>query len=251
MLLVMPPDRPRLNFSVKTEVFEGPLELLIELVERRKLLINDISLASVTDEYLARVAQMQERSLPDTALFITLAATLLLIKSRSLLPVIELTSEEEQVIEDLEERLRRYQFFRDIARDLLDSFGKTMLYEPEYTPPREPLFHPSAECTLSHLLSAMQDVLTNLPRAEIKPEARVTPTITLEAMIARVKKVITEKIKLRFTELTAGEVERKTLIVGFLAILELFKQGGVTVTQTGRFTDIEIERMDMSAPRYY
>jgi segregation and condensation protein A len=247
----MPPQRPQLDFSIKTEVFEGPLELLIELVERRKLLINDISLASVTDEYLARVAEMQERSLPNTALFITLAATLLFIKSRSLLPVIELTDEEELVIEDLEERLKRYQLFRDIAKDLLTIFGKTTLYEPEFTPPREPLFHPSRECTLDTIGVAMGEVLVNLPRTEVKPEARVRATITLEEMIARVEKVITEKVKTRFSELTAGEVERKTLIVGFLAILELFKQGGVVVTQQERFSDIEIERTNLNTPQYY
>ncbi len=246
----MPPQRPQLDFSIKTEVFEGPLELLIELVERRKLLINDISLAAVTDEYLAQVAAMQERSLPHTALFITLAATLLLIKSRSLLPVIELTTEEEHVIEDLEERLKRYQFFRDIAKDLLAVFGKATMYEAEFTPPREPLFHPSGECTLPTLMSSMQEVLTNLPRVEVKPEARVRPTITLEEMIGRMERLITEKIKTRFSELTAGEVERKTLIVGFLAILELFKQGGVVVTQSGHFADIEIEQKNLQTPSY-
>ena len=69
------------SFAIKTETFEGPLELLIELVEKRKLLINDISLSAVTDEYMQTVTAMQELSLPNTAQFITLAATLLLIKS--------------------------------------------------------------------------------------------------------------------------------------------------------------------------
>ena len=66
------------TFSVKTDHFEGPLELLIELVEKRKLLINNISLAEVTDEYMTRVQEMQEQSLPHTAQFVALAATLLL-----------------------------------------------------------------------------------------------------------------------------------------------------------------------------
>ena len=86
-----------LDFSIKTHVFEGPLELLIELCEKRKLLINDISLAEVTDEYIRRVSEMQEKSLPNTAQFIGLAATLLLIKSKSLLPVLELTKEEDEI----------------------------------------------------------------------------------------------------------------------------------------------------------
>ena len=69
------------TFAIKTEVFEGPLELLLELVEKRKLLINDISLASVTDEYMHHVSKMQEASLPNPAQFVALASTLLLIKS--------------------------------------------------------------------------------------------------------------------------------------------------------------------------
>lgn len=244
-------NRPQLDFSIKTEVFEGPLELLIDLVERRKLLINDISLAAVTDEYLAQVAAMQERSLPHTALFITLAATLLLIKSKSLLPVIELSGEEEAVIEDLEERLRRYQIFRDIAKELVVRFGTLSLYEPEFVPPRDPLFTPTREVALPSLTAAMDEVLTNLPRPEVKPVAHVKPVISLEEMIARVQREVEDKIKTRFSALVAGEVERKTLIVGFLAILELFKQGGVLVTQSGHFADIEIEREQASTPRYY
>lgn len=247
----MQSTRPTLDFSIKTEAFEGPLELLIELVERRKLLINDISLAAVTDEYLRRVAEMQERSLPNTALFITLAATLLLIKSKSLLPVLELSNEEESIIEDLEERLRRYQQFRDIAKELLVLFGQTQLYEPEMTPPRDPLFLPTKECTLHEISTSMREVLANLPRPTVKPQAHIKPVISLEEMIARVEREIEEKVKTRFFSLVEGEVERKTLIVGFLAILELFKQGGVIVTQHDRFADIEIERQGHSVPKYY
>lgn len=247
----MQSQRPTLDFSIKTEIFEGPLELLIELVERRKLLINDISLAAVTDEYLSRVADMQNRSLPNTALFITLAATLLLIKSKSLLPVLELSGEEEAVIEDLEERLRRYQAFRDIAKELVAQFGTTPLYEADFTPPKDPLFTPTAEVTVGNLAETMNEVLHNLPRTEEKPVAQVKSVISLEEMIARVESEIRQKLRTRFSELTAGEVERKTLIVGFLAILELFKQGGVLVTQSHPFADIEIEKHNTGVPEYY
>jgi segregation and condensation protein A len=86
------------GFSVKTPIFEGPLELLLELIEKRRLLINDISLAAVTDEYMRRVAGMEGSHLGETTQFVYVASTLLLIKSRSLLPVFELTKEEEESI---------------------------------------------------------------------------------------------------------------------------------------------------------
>ena len=123
------------NFSIKTTVFEGPLELLLDLVERRKLLINDISLSEVTDEYIRQVSIMQELSLPNTAQFIALAATLLLVKSKSLLPILDLSDEEEHSIEELEERLRLYQVIRDAALPLQASFGQKRLYTTVSTTP--------------------------------------------------------------------------------------------------------------------
>ena len=152
------------NFSIKTEVFEGPLELLLDLVERRKLLINDISLAMVTDEYMRHVRVSEEMSLPNTAQFITLAATLLLVKSKSLLPVLELTEEEETSIVDLEERLKQYQIIRDVAVKLQEIYGKQRLYAPKFTPPASPLFVPDQFCSVIELRNAMTEVVTSLPK---------------------------------------------------------------------------------------
>jgi segregation and condensation protein A len=238
-------------YSIKTEHFEGPLELLIELVEKRKLLINNISLATVTDEYIARVSEMQEQSLPHTAQFITLAATLLLIKSKSLLPVLELTDEEETTIHDLEDRLRLYQIYRDIAQSLQNEFGSKMMHEPEYTPPRNPVFLPDDFCSTAALAEAMERAITNLPKPVIRQVAKVRPTISLEDMMANLRKRIERQIKTSFFEMKGRESERKNVIVGFLAILELFKQGNLIITQIDRFYDIEIELDKAATPRYY
>ena len=238
-------------FSIKTEHFEGPLELLIELVEKRKLLINNISLAAVTDEYIARVSDMQEQSLPNTAQFITLAATLLLIKSKSLLPVLELSDEEETSIHDLEDRLRLYQIYRDIAQGIQSEFGSKMMYEPEYTPPREPLFMPDEFCTMPALLEGMERIITNLPKPQVKHAAKIRPSITLEEMMDTLRRRIEKQIKTSFFAMRKQEVEHKNVIVGFLAILELFKQGNVIVTQVSHFEDIEIEVDQAGIPRYF
>ncbi len=239
------------HFAIKTEQFEGPLELLIELVEKRKLLINDISLAAVTDEYMKTVSAMQELSLPNTAQFITLAATLLLIKSKSLLPILELTDEEEASIDDLEERLRRYQIYRDAGLVMQQQFGTTILYEPEYTPPREPVFVPDAFCEVGALAEALRSVLSNLPNTEKKQTATVKQVISLEEMMLKLKDRIEKQLFSRFSELRAREPERKNVIVGFLALLELFKQGDILISQTGRFSDIEVEAGRSSTPKYY
>jgi segregation and condensation protein A len=238
------------SFSIKTEVFEGPLELLLDLVEKRKFLINDISLASVTDEYMRQVSIMQELSLPNTAQFIALAATLLLIKSKSLLPVLELTSEEEEGIDDLEVRLRRYQMYRDAARTLEEIFGKQVNHERQYVAFSEPLFVTDKWTTTESLSTVIADVLFNLPKKEIKQKVQVRKVISLEEMIDRLHKRIETQVKISLRELLEDNNERHHMIVGFLAILESFKQGSVLVVQANRFDDIHVERQTVSAPKY-
>lgn len=238
-------------FAIKTDVFEGPMELLLELVEKRKLLINDISLASVTDEYMAMVADMQERSLPNTAAFVQLAATLLLIKSKSLLPVLQLTEEEESSIDDLEDRLKRYQVYKQAAESITERFGVEILHERQYVASTEPLFVTDGWTTTEKLAEAMYSVLHNLPVKEVKPKVNVRPTISLEQMIDRLHKRIQDARSTSLRELIAGEVEPKTVIVGFLAILESVKQGSILVAQMERFEDITVERHGFSTPKYY
>ncbi len=241
--------RETYDFHIKTDRFEGPLELLLELVEKRKLLINDISLAEVTDEYMRMVAEMQERSLPHTAQFVALAATLLLIKSRSLLPIIELTAEEEERIDDLEATLKHYQIYRDAGSILQSHFGRAYLLERAYVP-TTPVFTPDESCSVTQLYESLRTLVRDLPFPPTKPKAALKPVITLEEMIARVQRRIEQEFRFRFSELQVGEVERKTVAVSFLAILELFKQGHIVVRQERHFADMEIEAQRLSTPRY-
>ena len=238
-------------FAIKTETFEGPMELLIELVEKRKLLINDISLATVTDEYMQTVSAMQELSLPNTAQFVSLAATLLLIKSKSLLPVLDLTEEETASIENLEERLKKYQVYRDISLELQARFGEQNSYTPEYTPPSKPVFMPDTHCSVQALQDAMQGVLTAIPKVEVKPVAKLKPAISLEDMIDMLRKRIETQVLTTFSDIRAREPEHKNVIVSFLAILEIFKQGNIIITQANRFEDIHLELDKQGIPKYY
>lgn len=239
------------GFSIKTSVFEGPLELLLDLVERRKLLINDISLAQVTDEFMRQVSLMQEMSLPNTASFINLAATLLLVKSKSLLPILELTEDEETSIEDLEERLRKYQIIRDAAIPIQTNFGKKIMYAPQYNPPKVAIFVPDIYCTTSALQNSIYEVLANLPKKEVPRQAQIKVTISLEEMMLKLENRIRQNLHTKFSELHTGEVEKKVIIVSFLAVLELFKQGNLLITQAERFSDINIELEQSQTPQYY
>lgn len=238
------------KFSIKTEVFEGPLELLIDLIEKRKLLVNDISLAEVTDEYMAHVAALEQNPLRETTDFVHLASTLLLIKSRSLLPVLELTESEEEDIDDLEERLKLYQVYHSVGKNLAHIFGQTPLYSRSGREDATPIFLPDKYTETSALRAAMTAVFERLPKVEVKPKVHVKQTVSLEHMIDRLKTRIEQQMKCMLSDLTGGSTEPATVIVGFLAVLEMVKQGSVAVTQGKRFENIAIEREATDTPRY-
>ena len=235
---------------MRTDVYAGPLDLLIELIEKRKLLVNDISLAAVTDDYMAYVARFEKNPLRDMADFIVLASTLLLLKSKSLLPVLELTDAEEETVESLERRLRYYQIFRSAGKMIESLFGKRMLFERRFVPSAEPLFLPDRYTTVDALNSAMTRVLSNLPKKVERPRVTVKPVISLEEMVDRLRERVERQFSFKFKEFTGKAAERTTIIVGFLAVLEMVKQGLVLVRQTVRFTDFDIEREGAGAPRY-
>ena len=238
------------GFSIESEVYSGPLDLLIDLIEKRKLLVNDISLASVTDDYMRYVAGFEENPLRDIAEFIVLASTLLLLKSRSLLPVLELTDVEEENIESLEKRLRYYQIFRNAGKIVSSAFGRHMLYERPFKGAVRPIFLADRFTTVAALREAMGEVVRNLPAKETKPKVQVKTIISLETMIERLLERIEKQFAFKFKEFTGDGGERTTIIVGFLAVLEMVKQGRLMVKQAIRFEDIEIERRWDATPRY-
>src|SRR3989344_5375798 len=188
--------------SVKTPVYEGPLEVLLELIEKRKLLINDISLASVTDEYIARVNAMESLPVGETAEFISLAATLLLIKSRSLLQGLQLSEDESRDIKELQYRLAVYQLIKE-ASVRLGRSDLPLLYEG--TPrEQEPLFIPDPSVTLASLRSAAQQLMEGFPATLALPKVEVKKIMSLEEMIDKMAARIQGAIKMSFREFTGA-----------------------------------------------
>ncbi len=237
-------------FSIRTDVFEGPLEVLLDLIEKRKLLINDIALSAVADEYIAHVNSLEAHPLRETAQFVLVASTLLLIKSRSLLPVLVLTEEEEASIEDLEHRLRLYQLYRNASVPLKARFGTLLLHSRTFRAPTTPLFLPDRYTQVAALSDAMRTVLTNLPKKQrLQASVAVKKIVSLEDMMRRLEERILKQFKIGFRDF-AGTVERPEVIVSFLAVLELVKQGLIMVEQQTRYADFAIEREGIDTPRY-
>jgi segregation and condensation protein A len=238
------------GFNITTDRYSGPLDLLIELIEKRKFLVNDISIASVADDYMQYVTQFEKSPLHDMAEFIVLASTLLLLKSKSLLPVLQLTDAEEESIDTLEIRLKHYQIYRNASKILIDTFGKKRQYERRFVPHTKPLFVTDPYTTTTALHRALVDVIAHLPKKIEKPKVRVKTVVSLETMMLRLKERIEKQFTCTFSEFTGSNAERVTIVVGFLAILEMIKQGSITVTQSEKFHDIAIERDAYTPPRY-
>lgn len=236
--------------NVKTPVYEGPLELLLELVEKRKLLINDVSLATVTDEYLERINKLEEHPVGETAEFIALAATLLLIKSRSLLPLLSLTGEEERDIKELEYRLAVYQMIKEQGSSLQEACRNPYLWEGEPVEP-EPLYAPDSTVTAESLRSAARALIEGFPQALALPKVAVKKIVSLEDMIGRLQERVQSAMRLSFREFSGlGKRERVEVVVSFLALLELVKQGIIRATQERGFGDITLEADSVSTPTY-
>ena len=229
-----------MSFAIKQEKFEGPLELLLDLIEKRKLFINDISLAKVADDYVAYVKSVGDFPLSESAQFILIASTLLLIKSKSLLPNLELSEDEKGNIADLERRLALYKIYRERAAALQKIFGKDFLFAREERK-IQPVFSPDKSMTISNIFESIGAVLANLPKKELLPKAVVDKVISLEEMISNLTNRITTGLKMSFRDFAKDKEGRVNVIVSFLAMLELVKQGIISVVQERHFDDIVME----------
>ncbi len=238
-------------FKVKIGDFEGPLDLLLTLIEKRKLHISDVSLAQVTEDYIAFLDNPDETaSMGNLANFITVASTLMLIKSSALLPGLTLTTEEKESIEDLENRLKHYQRVKELSLHLRDRFGKQKIYNRELTKETIIVFSPTNEITKENLWSAIKNVLLALPKKEILPKMVVRKIISLEEVIDNLTKRMQDAIKMRFSDFVKDKKEKINVIVSFLGMLELVKRGMVEIEQKSHFAEIDMETKSVGVPRY-
>jgi segregation and condensation protein A len=240
-----------MNFTVKTHSFEGPLDLLLDLIEKRKLFINDISLAKVTDDFIAHIKTFENMPMGESAHFILVASTLLLIKSKSLLPQLQLTEEEQGDIHDLETRLKIYKRIKEASVSIRELFGAEVIFPQSQSRPVSPVFTPDTEFTLEKALFSLKDLINRLPKKEKIPHTVVKKVVSLEEMIGTLTTRITSHLRMSFKEFTREHKENKVnVIVSFLAMLELVKQGVVHVTQENNFDDIHMETKEIGVPRY-
>lgn len=240
------------DFKVKIGEIEGPLELILDLIEKRKLHISDVSLSQIADEFIEYIKSFEEFPMADSADFILVASTLLLIKSKSLLPNLDLTVEEQIGIEDLENRLIAYKKYKELAVGIQKMFGN-FLYFPNERKLVNVIFSPTLDITSESLKNAVLQALKNMPtKKEDLPKISVKKIVSLEEMIGKLSERIKTGLRTSFSDFSGvGKVEKIDVIVSFLAMLELVKQGTVRVNQENHFDDIQIETENTGVPTYY
>lgn len=245
-----------MSFTVRQGEFEGPLDLLLDLIEKRKLFVSDVAISKVVDDYLSYVSSLEDRDIAADAHFVLVASTLLLIKSKSLLPGIKLTEDETSDVEELEQRLRVLSAYKDAATELAKRYDATPMFEPRYVPQAVQVFAPHPSITVERLLAELGVVLARVPAAKERlPEVTVAKAVSIEEMIDRLSKRVSEHVSTSFRQFTGMKrvmtrQERVDVIVGFLAMLELVRHGALVVRQHAAFDDIEMETQSVDVPRY-
>lgn len=229
------------GYQVQTGAFEGPLDLLLHLIEKEKLSITEVSLATVTDQYLAYMERRGEIPLDDLSSFLSIAAKLILIKSRSLLPILTFTETEEEAIEDLQMQLALYALFKERSKEIQSLWdgGKSFTIREKYIG-LEDVYFPPEGLKKEDLELTMHAFLGELEKSVVLPERTLQRIISLEKRIADIQTLIASRSHFAFSEILRGGAPREEAIVSFLALLELVKQKFVTVEQSGHFEEMTI-----------
>lgn len=236
-----------MSYAVRLEQFEGPLELLLQLIEKEKLDVTRVSLASVADQFLEYIGRQGDVPLSHLAAFLSVASRLLLLKSRALLPLLEFTEEEEQSIEDLEWQLREYARFRDASINLGQAFAKqNAAHVRDSFLGAEVVFYPPESLSSETLAEAFRSVLGEIPLLEKLEEEAIREVVSLEEKMLELRSTLSNRMEISFRQMTADVENKLEVIVAFLAVLELVKQRFVRVEQSGTFHDIAIHHHEVS-----
>ncbi|HHV12267.1 MAG TPA: segregation/condensation protein A [Clostridiales bacterium] len=243
-----------MGIPVKLEAFEGPLDLLLHLIDKNKINIYDIPIVVITEQYLDYIRQMETKSLEIMSEFLVMAATLVNIKSRMLLPAPE-TEEEEAVDprQELVERLLEYKMYKYISEELKDKQmdASRALFKPPTIPQEIADYREDVDvgALLSDLtLAKLHEIFRSIVKKQVD---KIDPIrskfgkiekedVNLAAKFAQIQEYGLEHRRFSFRNLLEAQMSKMEVIVTFLGILELIKIGRIKITQECLFDDIII-----------
>lgn len=240
------------GFALRLPAFEGPLDLLLHLIEREELDVTAVSLLAVTEQYLAHLRAADRIDLTRLAEFIAIGARLLLLKSRALLPrgpEDEEAGGTEDDAEALVAALREYRRYREVADELRARGDAGRAYRREAPAPERPPGSGLDGVPIEALTAAFRSVLE---RFALEQSTAVAPLAREEVRLRDRIESLIERLEaehsLSFRRVLEGATSRLQVVVDFLAVLELIKAGFLDATQQAAFGDIELERRTDAAP---
>ena len=217
------------------------MELLLDLIEKEKLDINQLSLAKVADEYLEFIKNNDNIHLEHLAEFLSVASKLILIKSRSLLPALKFTDEEEAEIKDLTDQLEQYKKFKEASVKIgkMAKLGKICFSRPGFSGVKS-VFYPPEDLNGHDLKKNFLKILSEIPLVEKLQEKIVADVMTLEEKINDLEQTLRKRVESSFSDLVSEAKDKIDVIVSFLAMLEMVKQRMIDVEQEELFNDIKL-----------
>jgi segregation and condensation protein A len=235
----------QLNYNVQTPVYEGPLDLLLNLIERAELDITSVSLAMVTNQYLAYINSLEQINADEISAFLVIAAKLLQIKSEALLPRPPSRVPEEDAGKSLVDQLKLYKRFKEIglwlnARESANLRTFLRIAPPPKVEPKLDL----SNVTLDKLVTAAHMAFAKEKEKQPLGVIIAAPRITIREKIDLIAKTLKEVERSTFSALLNPGASRLEVVVTFLALLELIKRYRIAAHQEGLFNDIEIDRME-------
>ncbi|MBT4071269.1 MAG: segregation/condensation protein A [Candidatus Magasanikbacteria bacterium] len=229
-----------MSVSFSTGQFDGPLELLLSLISEKKMNITEISISEVTEQYLSYVDTLEEINADELVDFLVIAAKLVLVKARMLLPQFSAEEEDEQ---SLEEQLRIYKQFVEASTHIQSYWqsGKHGVFreEPRHTRIDAPL--PNS-LTQDGLHQSMVQLVHRLAPKKPLPQMSIDRHMTMKKKIDYIRSLLKKTKKVRFGDIISQAENKTEMIVGFLALLELVKQKTIHLQQDSAFGDITIHK---------
>lgn len=230
-------------YQTNLEQFQGPLDLLLQLIEGQKLDISQVALAQVTDQYLGYLDKLENIAAEELADFLVIATKLLVIKSKLLLP--QLADEEEDSAQELEAQLRMYRDYQEAAQLI-----EKMISEEKFSFSREkiavtlqPAFSPPGNVTADLLQEIFSEVVRRVDYVVNLPQKVMERVVSLTEMVSGIRERLSTMQKFSFHRLLDGAKSRGDVVICFMALLELIKTGEVAVNQKGIFDEIEVEKV--------
>ena len=236
------------RYSIKTENFEGPLDLLCHLIDKNKMDIYDINLSEITDQYIEYIKQMEKMNLDVTSEFLVMSSTLLFLKSKHLLPKNQ-EDEEEITEEELIRRIIEYKKYKEITKTLKEHF---LMYSKRFYKMSEDIELPRQKIDVEYTQETIPEIYRNLLQrntdkinenaANIEKIA-ITETYSVGDTVKEMYRALVKFKKFTFNKLFSVKKHNKTEVVtAFSGLLEMSRRNKVTTVQEELFGDIEVEK---------